>query len=84
MEFRKEESAYQYQDPSRIKKCTIFSTQWLEKKKGSSASQLFLFEYLDFMQYVSNSRRKILHTNIKIPHELKMHDIFNSMAGKER
>ena len=42
-----------------------------EKKKKDSASQLFLCEYLDFMQCVSNSRRKILRTNIKVPHEFK-------------
>ena len=40
--------------PHELKKCTIFSVQWLERK--DSASQLFLFEYLDVMQCVLNSR----------------------------
>ena len=32
VEFKTEDSgAYQYQGPSRLKNCTIFSTQWLER-----------------------------------------------------
>ena len=43
-----------------------------------------VFEYLDFMQCVSNSRRKILHTKIKIRHELKNARCFqfNGRKGK--
>ena len=56
----------------------IFNSMAGKKRKDK------VFEYLDFMQCVSNSRRKTLHTKIKVCHEFKNARCFqfNGWKGK--
>ena len=66
------------------KKCTIFLTERSYRKYG--ASKFVLFEYLDFSFYAVRIgwRRKVMQANVKIPHEIKVHNIFNCAARSVR
>ena len=63
-----EDSATNVKVPQEVKMHDICNRASIKKKQ---CFKILLFEYLDFKQCMLNSRRKVMHTNIKIPDEVK-------------
>ena len=86
VEFEKEDRAYQYQDPSRSKKYTIFSTERLYKKIRqhvfrSQESWYFMVEKNSF-NYLETLPVKIVHFDVEFPSISQSNFVENSESRK--
>ena len=74
VEFKREDNAYQYQDPSRSKKYTIFSTDRLQENKAASFSKAItesrftvLYSGKNSFNYHETRPVKRVHFDVEFP-----------------